>query len=89
MKGDVRPEIFRRIKLGWQAFGRYDIAFKSNMPVNLKKQVYDQCILPVMTYGCETWSMNEYIKWKLRTAQRGLERFMLVFTRKDKREWMI
>ncbi|KAJ8895887.1 hypothetical protein PR048_001227 [Dryococelus australis] len=38
MEGDVRPEIFRRIKLGWQAVGKHYIFLKSNMSINLKKQ---------------------------------------------------
>ena len=27
--------------------------------ISLKKQVMDQCILPTMTYGCQTWSLNK------------------------------
>ncbi|KAJ8883444.1 hypothetical protein PR048_015287 [Dryococelus australis] len=85
MEGDVRPEIFRRIQLEWQAYRKNSIVFKSNMPINLKKTVYDQCILPVLlTYGCETWTLDEFTKGKLRTAQRAMERSMLGFTRKDK-----
>ncbi|KAJ8871273.1 hypothetical protein PR048_027581 [Dryococelus australis] len=67
-------DIFRRIKLGWQAFGKHSIVLKSNMPINLKKTVYDQCALPVLTYGCETWPLNRLTKGKLRTAQRAMER---------------
>ena len=31
----------------------------NNSPFHLKKQVMDQCILPTMTYGCQTWSLND------------------------------
>ena len=52
--------------------------------MNLKKQVFDQCILPTMTYGCQTWIITkEYMK-KIRTAQRAMERKMLNIQLKDK-----
>ena len=51
---------------------------------NKKKQVMDQCILPTMTYGCQTWSLNKQTTNKLRTAQRAMERKMLDLKLKDK-----
>ena len=48
-------EIKRRITLGWQAFGRASVIFKNNeIPTCLKRQVYNQCIIPTVTYGSET-----------------------------------
>ena len=43
-----------------------------------------QCILPTMTYGCQTWSLNKQMTNKLRTAQRAMERKMLDLKLKDK-----
>ena len=37
----------------------------------------NQCVLPTMTYGCRTWSLNKQLTNKLRTAQRAMERKML------------
>ena len=51
-------EINRRVKMGWSAFGKQNKILKGKMPLYLKRKVFDQCILPVMTYGCETWSLN-------------------------------
>ena len=85
MKGDLKPEILRRIKLGWQAYGRHSSILKSKMSVELKKTIYDQCILPVITYGCETWTLNEFIVRKLIVSQRGMERSMLGYTKKDRK----
>jgi hypothetical protein len=48
----------KEIKLEWSAIGRMKIVFKFNIPLFLKKRGYDQCVLPVMTYGCETCMLN-------------------------------
>ncbi|KAJ8867491.1 hypothetical protein PR048_031293, partial [Dryococelus australis] len=40
----------------------------------------------LLTYGCETWTFDEFIKGKLRTAQRVMERSMLGFIRKYKKK---
>ena len=53
-KPDKEKEIRRRITMGWKAFGRASSIFKSKIPISLKKQVYDQSILPTITYGAET-----------------------------------
>ena len=44
----------------------------------------DECILPTMTYGCQTWSLNKQTTNKLRTAQRAMERKMFDLKLKDK-----
>ena len=53
-------EIKRRITFGWQAFGRASVIFKNKaIPLELKRQVHNQCILPVVTYGAETWNLTK------------------------------
>ena len=68
-----------------------EILQDKQLPISLKKnpkkqqqQVMDQCILPTMTYGCQTWSLNKQTTNKLRTAQRAMERKMLNLKLKDK-----
>ncbi|GFR93877.1 endonuclease-reverse transcriptase [Elysia marginata] len=68
LKETKKEEVACRIRAGWNCFG---------MPISLKRQVYDQCILPTMTYGCQTWSMTKAVGQKLRVAQRAMERKML------------
>ena len=41
------------------------------------KKVMDQCVLPTMTYICQTWSLNKQLRNKLRIAQRPMEKKML------------
>ena len=54
------------------------------LPISLKKQVMDQCVLSTMTYGCQTCSLNKHLTNKLRTAQRAMERKMLSLELQDK-----
>ena len=59
------------VKTAWSCFGRIkEILQDKQLPISLKKQVVDQCILPTMTYGCKTWSLNKQTINKLRIAQR-------------------
>ncbi|KAG7296310.1 hypothetical protein JYU34_021440 [Plutella xylostella] len=51
-------EAARRIQLGWAAFGKLRHIFTSAIPQSLKTKVFNQCVLPVMTYGAETWTLT-------------------------------
>ena len=52
--------------------------------MSLRRKVYNQCVLPTMTYGSETWSLTKYLETKLQTAQRAMERQMLHISLRDK-----
>lgn len=43
------------------------------MPNTLKLKVYNQCVLPTMTYGAKTWTLNVKNSEKLARAQRAQE----------------
>ncbi len=64
----------RRLGMGWSAFGKQSLVMNSNLPLSLKREVYNQCILPVLTYGAETWPVTKELERKLRGAQRGMKR---------------
>ena len=77
--------IYARIRAAWSCFGKNkEILQDKQLPISLKKQVMDQCILPTMTYGCQTWSLNKQMTNRLRTAQRAIKRKMLDLKLKDK-----
>ena len=76
-------EIRRRITARWQAFEKCSTIMKSTLPTCLKRKVFNQCILPVMTYGAETWTLTTKIEKKLSAAQHNMERSMLNITYKD------
>ena len=85
LKDTTKEEIYARIRAAWSCFGKSkEILQDKQLPISLKKQVMDQCILPTMTYGCQTWSLNKQMANKLRTAQRAMERKMLDLKLKDK-----
>ncbi len=46
--------------------------------------MFNQCVLPVMTYSTETWSLTSGLLAKLSVAQRAMERAMLGVSLRDK-----
>ena len=78
-------EIQRRIMAGWAAYAKHRDIFKSNLPICPKRQVYNSCVLPAMTYGAETWTLTKQAQNKLAAAQTKMERSMLNITYKDRR----
>ena len=58
---------------------------KGNTGTFLKRQVYNSCVLPVMTYAVETWALITQTKNKLAAAQTTMERSMLNVTYRDRK----
>ena len=57
MQDATTEEVLTRIKAGRGVCGRYKEVFcDKNLPVSLKKRVFEQCVIPTITYGCQTWS---------------------------------
>lgn len=84
-RSSEKQEIKRRIRAGWAAFGKLSFILKNNkIAQHLKTKVFDQCILPSMTYGAENWATTKENIESIRVAQRAMERAMLNITRKDK-----
>ena len=51
--------------------------FRAKVPIATKRSVFNTCVLPVLTYGSQTWSINKAQVKRLRVAQRAMERIML------------
>ena len=83
-RSNFEKEVNRRIQLGWAAFGKLRNVFSSDIPQCLKTKVFNQCVLPVMTYGTETWSFTIGLISKLKVAQRAMERAMLGVSLRDR-----
>ena len=78
-------EIERRITAGWTAFAKHLDIFKVNIGTCLKRQIYNSCVFPAMTYGAETQAPTIYAKNKLAATQTKMERSMLNITFRDRK----
>ena len=77
-------EIKERIRKSWSYFGKNrEIFMDKNLPLSLKRQVFNQCIIPTTAYGCETWAINKQQTTKIRSMQRAMERKILQIKLKD------
>ncbi len=43
----------------------------SNLPLSLKRKVYNQCVLPVLTYVSETWRLTKELREETETCTKG------------------
>ena len=85
MKDKTLKEVQKRIRARWSAFGKYKFIFTNKeMPISLKRKTFNACIIPAMTYGCETWTLTKTIVHKLQVAQRAMERKILGIKITDK-----
>ena len=76
-------EVNRRIHFGWKAFGKASYILKSpDIALVLKRRVYNQLIIPTVSYGAETWSLTKKMYIKLISMQRAQERIMMGVTLK-------
>ena len=69
---------------GWATYAKHRDIFKSNLAICLKRQVYNSCVMPAMTYGAETWTLTKQAQNKLAPAQTKMERSTLNITCKDR-----
>ena len=85
MENSTKREVSIRIKAGWSVFGKYrEIFLDRHLPMSLERKVFNQFVLPAMTYGCQTWSLTKALVKKLETSQRAMERRMLNVKLKDR-----
>eukprot|EP00794_Sanderia_malayensis_P008022 gene8022-8881_t len=79
-------EIKRRSQAGWIAFYKHkDVFLEKSIPICLKRKIFDQCVLPSMTYSSETWTLTKKMEHKLQTTQRSMERMMTGYSRRDRK----
>ncbi len=57
--------------MGWSAFGKQNLVMNSNLPLSLKRKVYNQCILPVLTYGSETCRLTKGVREETEKCTKG------------------
>ena len=70
---NIRREITRRNKAGWNSFNS-----------SLRSQLFNSTVLPAMSYGSETWPLTKADETRLVVAERAVERRMLRISIRDK-----
>lgn len=77
-------EVSRRITIAWKKYWSLKSIVKGNHSTNIKKQVLESCILPTLTYGCQTWALTEANKNKIKTTQNKMQRSLLNIKKEQK-----
>ncbi|CAH2208426.1 jg22159, partial [Pararge aegeria aegeria] len=81
----ISKKIERRTTNAWNRYWMFKEVMKSkDMPMKYKQKVFDMCILPILTYGSQTWALTQKLEQKLAICQRSMERSMLHVKRLDK-----
>ncbi|CAH2097703.1 unnamed protein product [Euphydryas editha] len=81
----MSKELDKRIATGWKKYWTMKEIMKSKeLGIRIKQKTFDTCILPCITYGCETWALTQSHRDKLTRCQRAMERSMLGLKLKDK-----
>ena len=67
---DIREEIKRRINMGNACYYSFEKIVSSHLlSKELKVKTYKTIILPVLLYGCETWSLTLKEEHRLRVLE--------------------
>jgi hypothetical protein len=70
-QNSIQDEIKSRLKSGNACFHSvHNLLFSNFLSENLKIQIYRTIILPVVVYGCETWSLTLREELRLRVFEK-------------------
>ncbi len=61
----MEKEINRRITIAWNTFWNLKFILKSNYPISYKSHLFNSCVLPALTYGCQIWTLSKQLEKKL------------------------
>ncbi|KAJ4425778.1 hypothetical protein ANN_27403 [Periplaneta americana] len=81
---DTREEINRRINMGNACYYSVEKLLSSSLlSNNLKVRIYKTIILPVVLYGCETWTLTLREEYRLRVFENKVLRKIFVAKRDE------
>lgn len=84
-KLQMDKEIQRRLSNSWSRYWSLkEIMKNQSVPMQAKCKVFNMCILPVLTYGCQTWGLTKSHTQRLKVCQQAMERSMLNIKLMDK-----
>ena len=84
LENKTEKEVNHRIALAWRKFWSLKHILKNQYSNKLKCTIITSCVLPTLTYGCQTWSLTQKIKNRIDTTQNAMERSLLNIKRRDK-----
>ncbi len=79
----TEKEMTARIAKTWAKYWTLKKIFKGPFTTSQKSEIFNICVLLTLTFGCQTWTINETLIKKIMVAQNGLERSMLGMKMKD------
>ncbi|KAJ4441578.1 hypothetical protein ANN_11434 [Periplaneta americana] len=83
---DTREEIKRRINMGNACYYSVEKLLSSSLlSKNLKVRIYKTVVLPVVLYGCETWTLTLREEQSLRVFENKEESEIILQTGRDNR----
>ena len=62
-------EILHRTEIAWRSYWSMRDLMKGELFIALKRKLMDVCILPILTYGAQTWSLTNRQKTALAVCQ--------------------
>ncbi|CAH2095489.1 unnamed protein product [Euphydryas editha] len=81
----ISKEINKRITCGWKKYWSLKEIVKSkDLNMHIKRKIFNTCILPCMTYGCESWALTDNQRESPASTQTAMERSMLGTRLSDK-----
>ncbi len=70
-------EINVRINKAWNKYWSLKSIFKGPFKNNEKSEIFNICIIPTLTYGCQTWPLKEKYLDRIRSTQNSIEHSIL------------
>ena len=80
----LNKELLERKKKAWRGYWSLKQIFKGKMRLNSKIKILESCVIPILTYGAQTWSLTKKQAQSLQTTQRSMERSILGVKRLEK-----
>jgi hypothetical protein len=79
--------IRRRIGLAWKRFWSLKFILTDKyQKISLKTEALEKCVITVLLYGCQTWSLTSKQRQMLQSCQRRMERKILGVSLKDRKK---
>jgi Reverse transcriptase (RNA-dependent DNA polymerase) len=81
----MTKELDTRISAAWRSFWALKKFLLSELPIYHKRNLMDSVILPVFTYGAQTWTLSNEDERRLRCEQKAMERRILKISLREHR----